>query len=266
MKYQLVLLTVLVTLLNSCQKQNDFPVVDVYGHAAQSLHRDRTVFPANSYESVQYAIDVLNTEGVEIDIQMTKDSVLVLFHDSYLSESTLMDGCVSQYNYNELKDLTLDFTSYKLTTLKSVLELTKSRNVKVYIDAKIYSFCDGKTSISAFQYALNQSTQNLDSTYKNNVYLGMSDLEFLKSITYPIKCFESNYIGYSTDQALASNFKAVIFNVNLIGDEERTFLNNSGLYWGISGIKDKWSIDQSVALKPKFVITDNISYTLQVTN
>ena len=266
MKYQLVLLTVLVILQSSCNKQNELPVVDVYGHAGQSLHRDRIVFPANSYESVEYAIDALNADGVEIDIQMTKDSVLVLFHDPYLSQSTNLEGCISQYNFAELNELTLDNTSYKLTTLKDVLVLTESRNVKVYLDTKSYSYCDGKISESTFQYALNQATNQLDSIHKSHVYLGMLDLNFLKTIDYPTKCYESSNVIAVVEAAQQNGFQAVTFKVDLIGEIESELLNNSGLYWGVFGVKDKWSIEQAVAYKPKFIISDNIAYTKQITN
>ena len=265
MKLHWVLVILLVILQSSCKNQIELPTVDVYGHAGISLHRDRAIFPANSYEANQYAIDVLGADGVEMDIQMTKDSVLVLFHDPYLSQSSNIDGCISQYNYDQIKDLKLDFTKYKITKLKDVLRLTESRNVKVYIDIKAHSYCDGKFSLSAFQYALNNATNDLSDSHKAHVYLEMLDLEFLKNITYPTKCYESTNVKNGIQFAQENGFQAVLFKAEYIGQTESELLNNSGLYWGVFGIKDKWSIDNAISFSPKFVITDNIAYTNQIT-
>ena len=90
-------------------KKNNLPEVDVYGHAGSSLHRDRAVFPANSLESIKYAIDALSADGVEVDVQMTKDSILVLYHDSFLDNSSDFTGCIADYNYEEIKDFNSSF-------------------------------------------------------------------------------------------------------------------------------------------------------------
>jgi len=265
MKLHWVLVILLVILQSSCKKQVELPIVDVYGHAGISLHRDRAIFPANSYEANEYAIDVLGADGVEMDVQMTKDSVLVLFHDPYLNQSSNMDGCISQYNYDQIKDLKLDFTKYKLVKLKDVLNLTESRNIKIYLDIKTYSYCDGRISESAFQYALDMASIDLSDNHKTHVYLGMLDLEFLKNITYPTKCYESTNVNSAIQTAQNNGFQALTFQTSLIGQTESEKLNTSGLYWGVFGIKDKWSIDNAISFSPKFVITDNISYTNQIT-
>ena len=62
------------------------------------------------------------------------------------------------------------------------------------------------------------------------------------------------------------NFTSVILNFKNVSLEDSKKMSQRGLYWGLFGIKDAWSIDNAIDLNPKFVITDNIAYTNKVTN
>lgn len=69
----------LLTINSGCKKELVYEDTLVYGHAGTTIHPELWVYPANTKESVLYALDVLGAEGVEIDIQMTKDSVRQVF-------------------------------------------------------------------------------------------------------------------------------------------------------------------------------------------
>ena len=261
------LLYISIILFISCGKQEELPIVDVYGHAGTSLHKERSIYPSNSFESVEYAIDILDADGVEIDVQMTKDSVLVLYHDIFLEESSGFSGCISMYNYNEIKELELENSKYKLVKLKDILVFTESRNRRVYLDIKDYDYCNGThISESSFQYALNQSLSGVSESYKTKVILGMLNISLLNSIEYSFKCYENSNVVSVIETAKSNNIQSVLFHKDLIGDSESELLTESGLYWGVFGIKDKWSIETVVSFRPNFVITDNITFTKQVSN
>jgi glycerophosphoryl diester phosphodiesterase len=57
--------------------------------------------PGNTYESIAPAI-AIGADGCEIDVQMTRDSVLVLFHDLTLDKKTNCSGPVHEKTYAEL--------------------------------------------------------------------------------------------------------------------------------------------------------------------
>ncbi|MCC6278505.1 MAG: CotH kinase family protein [Oligoflexia bacterium] len=63
----------------------------------------------NTIESIQTAFD-LGADLVEIDIQRTKDNVLVLFHDWNLDCRTQLSGTIEDYTWSELKKV--DFAYY----------------------------------------------------------------------------------------------------------------------------------------------------------
>ena len=266
MKWFSVLIIVLVILLNSCSKNsNPLPKVDVFGHAGTSLHRDRAIFPANSFESIKYAIDVLDADGVEVDIQMTKDSILILFHDKYLEFSTNFFGCISQYTFNELKTAKLDNTSYELVDLKTVLVFLENRKKTIFLDIKSYNYCEGKSmSQATFNFALAQSFNNLTNEFIEEIIVSNASSVFLNQINHPNKCLVISNVKKGINNLNYFGFNSLLINLKNVSEVEIDELNN--YKWGIQGIKDEWTVDDAVKLIPKFVITDNIAYTKKVTN
>jgi glycerophosphoryl diester phosphodiesterase len=268
MKWHWGLLIILSTSLSNCSKNNLKPNIDVFGHAGTSLHRDRAVYPANSFESIKYALDVLDADGVEVDVQMTKDSVLVLYHDSYLDQASTFIGCISEYNYADIEYLKLDFTKYELVTLKKVLKFVESRQKSVYLDVKTYNYCsNNKISQTSFQYALNNSLDELDTNFKKTkILLGMTDYQFLNAINFPVKCYETTNVSDGIQIANANNFTCLSIFKQFINKQDATLLNKTSIYWGVVGVKDKWTIDEVVQLLPKFIVSDNVARTKKVTN
>ncbi len=267
MNWHWVLLIILTVNLSSCNKKTEQPHVDVFGHAGSSLHRDRYVYPANTFESVKYAIDVLDADGVEIDIQMTKDSVLVLFHDPLLVQSSSFPGCIQDYNFEEIENLSMDYSPYKITKLKPVVNYIYMRKKWVYLGIKTYNYCEEKKlNESTFQYALNEALSDVEVDNDSKIILGMTDLNFLKSLNFTFKCFENNTVEKTIQLANENNFKSILFHTSVVNETNVQLLKDSGIYWGMFGVKDEWTIDAAIQYEPNFLITDNIARTKKVTN
>ena len=266
MKWYSVFVIVLVLLQNSCTKSNTVtPNVEVLGHAGISLHRDRAVFPANSFESIRYAIDILDADGVEVDVQLTKDSVLVLYHDKYLDYSTDFSGCVSQFSYQEIKAANLDNTNCKIIGLEPVLKYIESRGKSVFLDIKSYDYCQEKaTSITGFNYALENSKSKLTQLFIEKIIVSNASTSFLNQLNHPNKCLEISNVTKGVNKLKAFGFQSVLINLTNVSKDDLIQLNS--VKWGVLGVKDEWTIDDAIKLVPKFIITDNIAYTNKVTN
>lgn len=83
------------------------------------------VYPENSLPAFQEAIN-LNL-AIEIDVHLTKDNNLVVFHDDNLKRMTGVDDFVRFKTLSELKQLNLDKTQFKIPTLKEVLNLVAGK-------------------------------------------------------------------------------------------------------------------------------------------
>ncbi len=99
--------------------------------------------PENTLESIQAAIDTVS-DYAEIDVQETKDGIVVLLHDSNLKRTCGVNKNIWDVTYEEL--LTYDagakfsneFIGTKVPTLAEVLELCQGK-IKLNIEIKVTS-------------------------------------------------------------------------------------------------------------------------------
>lgn len=106
--------------------------------------------PENSIPAMESAID-MGVDIIEIDLAMTKDSVLVICHDRTLDRTTSGKGKVSDWTYDSIMTLTLrsghnGATTLKMPTLREALLTCKDRAV-VNID-KGYEYFDQVLAIT----------------------------------------------------------------------------------------------------------------------
>lgn len=62
--------------------------------------------PENSIAAIKHSIEI-GVDIVEIDLQMTKDSILIVMHDSTLERTTNGKGAVAEHTWAEIKELYL---------------------------------------------------------------------------------------------------------------------------------------------------------------
>ncbi len=75
-------------------------------------------------------------DGVELDVQRTKDGKLIVFHDEKLNRLTDLDQCVWEVSWAEIQTLTLGGTSEKIPSLEEVLKLFQSTALTLNIELK----------------------------------------------------------------------------------------------------------------------------------
>ena len=76
-----------------------------YAHRGASHYR-----PENTLISFRYGIE-LGANGIELDLQITKDGQVVIFHDDVIDNKSNGKGAIVDYTYEEL--LKLDFGFWK---------------------------------------------------------------------------------------------------------------------------------------------------------
>lgn len=70
--------------------------IDVIGHGGTGFQSLINPLPTNSFMSIKNAVDGLNADGVEIDLQVSKDGIPILFHDAPLEKATNCTGCLNE--------------------------------------------------------------------------------------------------------------------------------------------------------------------------
>lgn len=110
-----------------------------------ACHRgDWRNWPENSLAAIESVIG-MGADIVELDLKLTKDSVLVVCHDRTLNRTTTGKGLIAEIPYDSIQRCFLKSghgvaTSHRMPTLREALELCKDRIV-VNID-KGYQYYD----------------------------------------------------------------------------------------------------------------------------
>lgn len=99
--------------------------------AHRGVHNNKEV-PENSLKAFKKAIDL--DYPIELDVQLTKDNILVVFHDFNLVRMTDKTDFIQDMTLEEIKKITLLDTNEKIPTFKEVLELV---NERVLLDIEI---------------------------------------------------------------------------------------------------------------------------------
>lgn len=93
-----------------------------------SAHRGFSyIAPENTVYAFQEAIDI-DADYIELDVQLTADKQLVVFHDKNISRTTNGSGKISDYTYEELQQLSagkwfgIGFEDAKIMLLSDVLD------------------------------------------------------------------------------------------------------------------------------------------------
>jgi len=84
-----------------------------------------SVFPENSIPAFNEAIK--NNLGIELDVHITKDKKVVVFHDDFLFRMTGEKDYVRFKTLEELKELKLNETEYSIPTLEETLKFVNGR-------------------------------------------------------------------------------------------------------------------------------------------
>lgn len=96
--------------------------------------------PENTLEAFQKAID-LKADGIELDVQMTKDGQLVIIHDETLNRVSDAKGWVKDYTFDEIRKLNVNkkFPEYgdvKIPSLEEVYQLIKDTKLTINVELK----------------------------------------------------------------------------------------------------------------------------------
>lgn len=105
-------------------------------YAHRGLHDNASDAPENSMLAFRKAVEA--GFGIELDVQMTKDGVPVVFHDYTLKRVCGVEGKVYQRTYEELQQLSLYGTDQKIPRFEDVLKLVDGR-VPLIVELKIES-------------------------------------------------------------------------------------------------------------------------------
>lgn len=198
-------------------------------------------YPENTILAFEKAVE-LGCDGIETDVQLTKDGITVLCHDEKIDRTTNGTGFIKDYTYSELCQFDAGikfgdtFRDLRLPVLDDILRLAKDTGLIVNLELKNniieyegleekvidkirYYGLQGKIIISSFNHYSVMKCRKLDSEIKTG---------FLYSNSLYDPGFYGSHAGVN---ALHPNYNTlkgdVIENIHSHGLEINTYTVNS---------------------------------------
>ena len=106
------------------KKPDRTPYMGVH-YAHRGLFDNKSDAPENSLAAFQKAVDA--GYGMELDVQLSKDKQLVVFHDATLKRMCGVEGNVWDYTLEELKQFTLADSDQRIPTFEEFLAVVDGK-------------------------------------------------------------------------------------------------------------------------------------------
>lgn len=132
-----ILIIILLYMLAIMPELRRVPLTDelvkwLYAH--RGLHNNQSDAPENSMRAFSKAVEA--GYGIEMDIQLSKDGIPVVFHDFTLKRVCGAEGKVSDYTFDELQKFSLYGTDQKIPKFEDALKLVDGK-VPLIVEFKI---------------------------------------------------------------------------------------------------------------------------------
>ncbi|MDD6143189.1 MAG: glycerophosphodiester phosphodiesterase family protein [bacterium] len=210
------------------------PIIN-YAHRGASEY-----YPENTLRSFYAGLD-MRADGIETDIQRTKDGVLVLHHDDTLTRVPHASGAVKDYTYTEL--LAMDFGVFKgerfagerIVRLDTFLTHFGRRGLTLALEIKQYGVeaeslaavnahdCRGDVIFTSFMWQSIEDLRKLD----GSIRLGLLT--------------ETEITPELLDKLEAFHIQQICPRIDLVTEESMKLAVNRGFsvrFWGIKNTDD----------------------------
>ncbi|MBH1941260.1 glycerophosphodiester phosphodiesterase [Mobilitalea sibirica] len=116
------------------RRNPDLKKLDGWYYAHRGLHDNQSDAPENSIRAFELAVN--HRFGIELDVQLTKDIIPVVFHDYNLKRTCGVDKKVSELTYEELKQYCLFGSEQRIPTFSEALSCIAGK-VPIVVELKI---------------------------------------------------------------------------------------------------------------------------------
>ena len=189
-----------VPFLEKCEKDAESVILNEsrelfvnYAHRGASEYA-----PENTFSSFYLGL-LQGANGIETDVQATKDGVLVLFHDDTLERVTDSTGKIADYTWEELQKVKVYGNSLRgfydrIPTFRAFLEAFAEYDIHFAIELKeagveqgvvdmIHEFgIEKKTTITSFKYECIKKVKEIDPGMRVGYLVPGDGCEFIEAL------------------------------------------------------------------------------------
>jgi len=245
----------LITLV-ACRKVEQKDVL-IIGHAASGLANVSVPFQDNTLEAINYAFSHSKCNGVELDLQLSADNQLILFHNTELSQNTNKEGCVRDYNRVDL--ITTQYKTLNKEKIAALDQVNFLNNKTYFLDIRHLNSCTQEIiNVNRYISALSSIAlpEKLFFTVSSQAYI-----EPFKQAGYTVL-----YVADSEQDAVNAidtyNFDGVELRLNNISATFVESYKKNDFLVGIYDVRAAKSIQKAILMQPSFLSTDDIKRTI----
>lgn len=240
-------------------------VISVLGHGGMGIEH---LYPINSFESIQNCLAV-GADGTEIDVQMTKDSVLVAFHDERLETATFLEGKIYEQNWDEIKDATYllpPYARYPVVKLDDLFSnLVNPKDYTYFLDCKNFKPDTTEMYHNTFNNALIKLID--DHQLENNVVIELKRRGLMRSLRNKrpdLKIFA--YRSFEDGLPLVNEFQleGITVAVNTITKEEVAEAHAQGIMIAVFNAHTKKRNLDAIDKNVDFIQTDKVNHLIKL--
>jgi glycerophosphoryl diester phosphodiesterase len=247
----------------------------VLGHGGAGFPGINNHYAPNSEESIKQVLLMQGADGVEVDIQLTRDSQIVLFHDINLETITDATGFVSDKDWNELEAVsykrakTAINNKQSLWRLEDLLQFVDQNSLDVWLSLSIQrqeEVLDPLDYNRRFREALKRLLVQYNISQKvivesRNVEM-LSSFQTLKPLGVML-FHTTKFITQShVDVALQNSFDGFVVNFLDESQESIDLVRANDLKLVLYGLKIRKDILPALRFRPEMVQTDNVPLVL----
>ena len=216
-------------------------------------------YPENTLISFEKAIE-MSCGGIETDVQLTKDGVLVLIHDEKINRTTNGTGWIKDYSYKKLSKLdagswmSKEFHEERIPTAEELISLVKSKDIIINFELKngIVHYEGMEEKIIDLIHKHNMQNKVILSSF--NHYSMVKCKEICREIKTGVLYEESLYKPYAYAKTTRAN--AIHPNYNVIDEEIVRESKAAGIDVNIYTVNDEKHMRQFVNMKVDGIITN----------
>lgn len=236
--------------------------------------------PANSYASLQAALKQ-GADGVEVDLQMTKDGKFVLYHDNQLQSLTAKSGCIADYTLSELIGTKYQvgwpfdwFQNEQIISLDSLIQLLKNQGSfpLLHLDMRTYSAClelmPNQDFERRFIKRLDAELKRLGVPKEKVLLISVTKDALLKAqeikSPFPLSLEVIQDFDKDLKWALKHKVKTLTVKPRILSVEKVKMAHEKGVEVITFGAKSKSGNAKLLRLSPDYIQTDNLKALTQL--
>ncbi len=242
-------------------------IIGVLGHRGMSQGSE---YPGNSIEAIETALN-FGADGVEIDVQITRDNILVIFHDKELSKKTNYQGKLRDYFWSEIDSCiynnSVDKNIYVSTVDSLFTRIIKCQDYYFSFDCK-FTPNDDESKTNYYQGFVHAIKQVIDKhNMQNRVLIEAGSFQFHQLLIQNEVQALQFITGKDMDNGIIIAEELDLYGIGIGSKVSRKDIKKAhekGFRVMTWIPKTKWANVKAVKKNPDFIQTANLVHLLQL--